>query len=104
MVIRIFVGYVRMLTVWCRMIKAINELERIRKEVQACQSALQPWVSFGLLYNQSPPGVRFLKKIIFYRMGLLALCATPPPPGGSGSLVVWTLPFDLTGMGGSAGS
>jgi hypothetical protein len=34
----------------------------------ACQSALQPWMSLGLLYNQSPPGVRFLNKIIFYRM------------------------------------
>jgi hypothetical protein len=43
----------------------------------ACQSALQPWVSLGLLYNQSPPGVRFLNKIIFYRTGLLAPCPTP---------------------------
>jgi hypothetical protein len=43
----------------------------------ACQSALQPWVSLGLLYNQSPPSVRFLDKIIFYRMGLLAPCPTP---------------------------
>jgi hypothetical protein len=34
-------------------------------------------VSLGLLYNQSPPGVRFLNKIIFYRMGLLAPCPTP---------------------------
>jgi hypothetical protein len=42
--------------------------------INACQSALQPWVSLGLLYNQSPPGVRFLNKIIFYRMGLLAPC------------------------------
>jgi hypothetical protein len=40
----------------------------------ACQSALQPWVSLGLLYNQSPPSVRFLNKIIFYRMALLAPC------------------------------
>jgi hypothetical protein len=29
--------------------------------VDACQSTLQPWVSLGLLYNQSPRGVRFLK-------------------------------------------
>jgi hypothetical protein len=43
----------------------------------ASQSALQPWVSLGLLYNQSPPGVRFLNKIIFYRVGLLAPCPTP---------------------------
>jgi hypothetical protein len=40
----------------------------------ACQSALQPWVSLGLLYNQSPRGIRFLNKIICYRMGLLAPC------------------------------
>jgi hypothetical protein len=43
----------------------------------AWQSALQPWVSLCLLYNQSPPGVRFLNKIMFYRMGLLAPCPTP---------------------------
>jgi hypothetical protein len=43
----------------------------------ACQSALQPWVSRYLLYNQSPPGVRFLNKIIFYRMGLLAPYPAP---------------------------
>jgi hypothetical protein len=43
----------------------------------ACQSALQPWVSLGPLYNQSLPGVRFLNKIIFYRMGFLAPCPTP---------------------------
>jgi hypothetical protein len=43
----------------------------------ACQTALQPWVSLGLLYNQSPPGVRFLNKIIFYRMGLLVPFPTP---------------------------
>jgi hypothetical protein len=36
----------------------------------ACQLALQPLVSLGLLYNKSPPGVRFLNKIIFYRLGL----------------------------------
>jgi hypothetical protein len=42
-----------------------------------CQSALQPWVSLGLLYNWSPPGVRFLNRIIFYRMGLLAPYPTP---------------------------
>jgi hypothetical protein len=47
------------------------------KHTYACQSALQPWVSLGLLYNQSPPGVRFLNKITFYRMGLLAPCPTP---------------------------
>jgi hypothetical protein len=34
-------------------------------------------VNLGLLYNQSPPDVRFLNKIIFYRMGLLAPCPTP---------------------------
>jgi hypothetical protein len=33
----------------------------------------EPWP----LYNQSPPGVRFLNKIIFYRMGLLAPYLTP---------------------------
>jgi hypothetical protein len=27
-----------------------------------------------------------------------------PHPGGPGSLLVWTLPFDLTGMGGPASS
>jgi hypothetical protein len=27
-----------------------------------------------------------------------------PQPGGLGCLLVWTLPFDLTGMGGPAGS
>jgi hypothetical protein len=83
----------------------------------ACHSALQPWVSLGLLYNQSPLlsipyilfpffhlhllqitlivvpypllgpfpicsaypmlVVRFLNKITFYRMGLLAPCPTP---------------------------
>jgi hypothetical protein len=43
----------------------------------ACRTALQPWVSLGLLYNHSPPGVRFLNKIIFYRMWLLAPCPTP---------------------------
>jgi hypothetical protein len=48
-----------------------------RKCLPACQSALQPWVSLGLLYNQSPPGVRFLRKIINDRMGLLAPCPTP---------------------------
>jgi hypothetical protein len=45
--------------------------------IPACQSALQPWVSLGLLYNQSPPRVRFLNKIIFNRMGLLVPCPTP---------------------------
>jgi hypothetical protein len=42
----------------------------------ACQSVLQPCLSLGLLYNQSSPGVRFLNKIIFYRMGtyLLSPC------------------------------
>jgi hypothetical protein len=49
--------------------------------------ALQPWVSLGLLYNQSPLlsipsayprlAVRFLNKITFYRMRLLAPCPTP---------------------------
>jgi hypothetical protein len=47
----------------------------------ACQSALQPWVGLGLLYNQSPSGVRFLNKILFYRMGLLAPCTTPNSEG-----------------------
>jgi hypothetical protein len=46
-------------------------------KLPACQPALQPWVSLVLLYNQSPPGVRFLNKIIFYRMGLLSQCPTP---------------------------
>jgi hypothetical protein len=45
--------------------------------MHACQSALQPWVSLGLLFNQSPPGVTFLYKIIFYKIGLLAPCPTP---------------------------
>jgi hypothetical protein len=44
--------------------------------IPACQSALQPWVSLGLLYNISPL-VRFLNKIIFYMMGLLAPCPNP---------------------------
>jgi hypothetical protein len=48
--------------------------------INACQfgaTALgMPWVSLGLLYNQSPPGVGFLNKIIFYRMGFLAPCPT----------------------------
>jgi hypothetical protein len=52
----------------------------------ACQSPLQPWVSLGLLYNQSSPGVRFLNKIIFYRMGLLAPCPTPIVEGQGVSL------------------
>jgi hypothetical protein len=69
----------------------------------ACQSALQPWVSLGLLYNQSSPGVRFLNKIIFYRMGLLAH-AQPPSWRTRVSLLVWTPPFDLSGLGVSAGS
>jgi hypothetical protein len=51
----------------------------------ACQSALQPWVSLGLLYNQSPPGGRFLNKIIFNRMRLLAPMPNPHP-GGLGCL------------------
>jgi hypothetical protein len=34
-------------------------------DLPACQSALQPWVSLGLLHNQSPSGVRFRTKIIF---------------------------------------
>jgi hypothetical protein len=46
-------------------------------KVPACKAVLQPWVSLDLLYNQSPPGVRFLNKIIFYKMGLLAPCPTP---------------------------
>jgi hypothetical protein len=45
--------------------------------VYACQSALQPWVSLGLLCDQSPPGVSFLNRIIFYRMELLAPCPAP---------------------------
>jgi hypothetical protein len=48
-----------------------------RYNISACQLVLQHWVSLGLLYNRSPPGVRFLNKIIFYRMGLLAPCPTP---------------------------
>jgi hypothetical protein len=51
----------------------------------ACQSALQPWVSLGL-YNQSPPGVRFLNRIIFYGMGLLPPCPAPIPEDQSVSL------------------
>jgi hypothetical protein len=47
-------------------------ISRRDSNLPACQSALQPWVSLGLVYNQSPPGVSFLNKIIFYRMGLLA--------------------------------
>jgi hypothetical protein len=43
----------------------------------ACHSALQASVSLGLLYNESPPGVRFLNKNIFYKMGLLAPYPTP---------------------------
>jgi hypothetical protein len=35
----------------------------------ACQLALQLCVSLGLLCKQFPPGVRFLNKIIFYRLG-----------------------------------
>jgi hypothetical protein len=27
---------------------------KTQKYVYACQSALQPWVNIGLLYNQSP--------------------------------------------------
>jgi hypothetical protein len=64
----------------------------------ACQSALQPWVSLGLLYDQSPPGVWFLNTVIFYRMGLLAPCPTPILEDQGVSLLVWTLPLDLTGM------
>jgi hypothetical protein len=45
--------------------------------MSVCHSVLQPRVSLGLLYNQSPPGVRFLNKIIFYSIGLLAPCPTP---------------------------
>jgi hypothetical protein len=60
-------------------------------------------VSLGLLYNQSPPGVRFLNKIIFYRMGLLAP-SQPPSWRTRVSLLVWTLPFDLTSMGDPDGS
>jgi hypothetical protein len=33
--------------------------------------------ALGEPYNQSPPGVRFLNKIIFYRTGLLAPRQTP---------------------------
>jgi hypothetical protein len=55
-----------------------QNIPSIHLSMPACQSALQPWLSLGLLYNQSPPpGVRFLNKIIFYRMGLLAPCPTP---------------------------
>jgi hypothetical protein len=61
-------------------------------------------MSLGLLYNQSSPGVRFLNTIIFYRMGLLAPCSTPVLEDQGVSLLVWILPFDLTGMGGPAGS
>jgi hypothetical protein len=50
---------------------------KIFKVEYAFQPALQPWVSLGLLYNQSLHGVRFLNKTIFYRMGLLAPCPTP---------------------------
>jgi hypothetical protein len=53
--------------------------------LNTCQSALQPWVSLGLLYNQSPPGVRFLNKIIFLQNGIVSPMPNPHP-GGSGSL------------------
>jgi hypothetical protein len=51
-------------------------------------------VSFGLLYNQSPPGVRFLNKIIS-KDGVVGSMPNPILDDQS----VWTLPFDLTGTG-----
>jgi hypothetical protein len=51
----------------------------------ACQSALQPWVSFGLLYKQSPPGVSFLNKIIFLQDEVVSPIPNPHP-GGPGCL------------------
>jgi hypothetical protein len=55
----------------------MSQKEDVFTVLPACQLALQPWVSLGLLYNQFPPGVRFLNKIIFYRMGLSAPYPTP---------------------------
>jgi hypothetical protein len=60
-----------------RMYKIIYSLFAFAAIINACHSTLQPWVSLGLLYNQSPPGVRFLNKIIFYSVGLLVLCPNP---------------------------
>jgi hypothetical protein len=51
--------------------------EHLEGDLPVCQSALQAWVSISLLYNQSPPGVRFRSKIVFYRMGLLVPCPYP---------------------------
>jgi hypothetical protein len=61
--------------IWC--ISSCVYFCQYSLSMPACQSALQPWVSLGLPYNQFPPDVRFLSKIIFYRMGLLASCPTP---------------------------
>jgi hypothetical protein len=60
----------------CSVPESNTRLTLIFACLPGCQSALQPWVSLGLLYNQSPTGVRFLNTIIFYRMGLLAPCPT----------------------------
>jgi hypothetical protein len=57
--------------------RSVSEGMDLEILVPACQSALQPWVSLGLLYNQSPLGAGFLNQIVFYRMGLLAPCPTP---------------------------
>jgi hypothetical protein len=68
-----------------------------------CQSAQHLWASLGLLYDQSSPGVRLLNKIIFTGWGCLPHGQLPSWRTRV-SVLVWTLPFDLTGMGGPAGS
>jgi hypothetical protein len=59
----------------------------------------EPWTPL-----QPVSTVRFLNKIIFYRMPLLAPCPTPNLEDQGVSLLVWILPFDLTGMGDPTGS
>jgi hypothetical protein len=54
-------------------------------KLPACQSALQPRLSLGLLYNQSPPGVRFLNKIIILQDGVVSPMSNPHS-GGPGCL------------------
>jgi hypothetical protein len=77
-------------------------LQPVSTAFYACQWALQPWVNLGLLYNQSPL-LDFWTKLFFTGWG----CNPHAQPSSWRtwvSLLVWTLPFDLTGMGGPAGS
>jgi hypothetical protein len=77
---------------WC-IILGITGFSDFVHRLPASQSVLQPWVSLGLLYNQSPL-LGFWTKLFFTGWGCQPH-AQPPLWRTKVFLLVWTLPFEL---------